>query len=84
MAVKIDNEEPNVFPLVEGIDVRDAGRSTEVIFATKVEDQLNSRHYQAELRTGQPISGPFGAVPEGLALPFACPRRRNLHFHSRA
>ena len=40
MAIKIDNEEPNVFPLVEGIDVRDAGRSTEVIFATKVEGQL--------------------------------------------
>jgi hypothetical protein len=45
---------------------------------------IDSRHYQAELRTGQRISGPFGAVPEGLALPFACPRRRNLHFHSRA
>jgi hypothetical protein len=40
MTVKIDNEEPNVFPLVEGIDVRDAGRSAEVIFATKVEGQL--------------------------------------------
>ena len=40
MIVKIDNEEPNVFPLVEGIDVRDAGRSAEVIFATKVEGQL--------------------------------------------
>ena len=40
MAVKIDNQEPNVFSLVEGIDVRDAGRSAEVIFATKVEGQL--------------------------------------------
>ena len=40
MTIKIDNEEPNVFPLVEGIDVRDAGRSAEVIFATKVEGQL--------------------------------------------
>ena len=25
MTIKIDNQEPNVFPLVEGIDVRDAG-----------------------------------------------------------
>ena len=40
MAIKIDNQEPNVFPLVEGIDVRDAGRTAEVIFATKVEGQL--------------------------------------------
>ena len=37
MTIKIDNQEPNVFPLVEGIDVRDTGRNAEVIFATKVE-----------------------------------------------
>jgi hypothetical protein len=30
MTIKIDNQEPNVFPLVEGIDVRDAGRTTKV------------------------------------------------------
>jgi hypothetical protein len=40
MTIKIDNQEPNVFPLVEGIDVRDAGRSAEVILATKVDGQL--------------------------------------------
>jgi hypothetical protein len=40
MTIKIDNQEPNVFPLVEGIDVRDTGRNAEVIFATKVEGQL--------------------------------------------
>ena len=40
MTIKIDNQEPNVFPLVEGIDVRDAGRTAEVIFATQVEGQL--------------------------------------------
>jgi hypothetical protein len=40
MTIKIDNQEPNVFPLVEGIDVRDAGRTAEVIFATKVEGEL--------------------------------------------
>ena len=27
MTIQIDNQEPNVFPLVEGIDVRDAGKS---------------------------------------------------------
>ena len=40
MTLKIDNTEANVFPLVEGNDVRDAGRSAEVIFATKVDGQL--------------------------------------------
>lgn len=40
MTIKIDNQQPNVFPLMEGIDVRDAGRSAEVILATKVEGQL--------------------------------------------
>jgi hypothetical protein len=40
MTIKIDKWEPNVFPLVEGIDVRDAGRTAEVIFATKVDGEL--------------------------------------------
>jgi hypothetical protein len=40
MTIKLDNQEPNIFPLVEGIDVRDAGRTAEVILATKVEGQL--------------------------------------------
>jgi hypothetical protein len=40
MTIRIDNQEPNIFPLVEGIDVRDAGRTAEVIFAAKVEGEL--------------------------------------------
>jgi hypothetical protein len=40
MTFKMDNQAPNIFPLVEGIDVRDASRTAEVIFATKVEGQL--------------------------------------------
>jgi hypothetical protein len=40
MTINIDDRGPNVFPLVEGIDVRDAGRSAEVILATKVDGQL--------------------------------------------
>ena len=40
MTIKLDNRELNIFPLVEGIDVRDAGRTAEVILATKVEGQL--------------------------------------------
>ena len=40
MTVKIDNTEPNVFPLIEKIDARDSGRDVEVILATIVEGQL--------------------------------------------
>ena len=40
MTIKLSDQGPNIFPLVEGIDVRDAGRTAEVIFATKVEGQL--------------------------------------------
>ena len=38
MTIKIDNQEPNVFPLVD--DVTDAGRTAEVILATKVQGKL--------------------------------------------
>jgi hypothetical protein len=40
MTIKMDKQEPNIFPLVQGIDVRDAGRTAEVIFATKAEGEL--------------------------------------------
>jgi hypothetical protein len=40
MTVKIDGTEPNVFPAVEGVDVRDAGRNAEVILGTKIEGNL--------------------------------------------
>jgi uncharacterized membrane protein len=42
MTVKIDGTEPNIFPAVEGIDVRDAGRNAEVILATKIEGKLTT------------------------------------------
>jgi hypothetical protein len=40
MTVKIDGTEPNVFPAIEFVDVRDAGRNAEVIVATKIEGKL--------------------------------------------
>jgi len=40
MTVKIDGTEPNVFPAVEGVDVRDAGRNAEVILGTKIDGNL--------------------------------------------
>ena len=40
MTVKIDNIEPNVFPVIEKIDARDSGRDVEVILATKIEGQM--------------------------------------------
>jgi hypothetical protein len=52
MTVKIDSTEPNVFPAVEGVDVHDAGRNAEVILGTKIEDEPDPSHNQAQLRTG--------------------------------
>ena len=40
MTVKIDNTEPNVFPVIEKIDARDSGRGVEVILATRIEGEL--------------------------------------------
>jgi hypothetical protein len=40
MTVKIDEVEPNIFPAVEGVDARDAGRLAEVIFAVKIGGNL--------------------------------------------
>jgi hypothetical protein len=40
MTVKIDNTEPNVFPVIEEIDSKDSGRDVEVILATIIEGQL--------------------------------------------
>jgi hypothetical protein len=64
MTIKLDNQEPNVFPLVEGLDVRDAGRTAEVIFATKVEGQLATLTIQVELCPSGYFGRPFGAVSE--------------------
>ena len=40
MMVKIDGTEPNVFPAIDGVDARDAGRNAEVILGTKIEGKL--------------------------------------------
>jgi len=40
MTIRIDSQEPNVFPTVEDIDVRDGGREAELICAIRVEGQL--------------------------------------------
>jgi hypothetical protein len=40
VTVKIDDTELNVFPAVEGVDVRDAGRNAEMILGTKIEGKL--------------------------------------------
>jgi hypothetical protein len=40
MTVKIDGTEPNVFPAIDGVDARDAGRNAEVILGTKIEGKL--------------------------------------------
>ena len=37
MTVKIDDTEPNIFPAVEHLDARDAGRNVEVFLEAKIE-----------------------------------------------
>jgi hypothetical protein len=37
MTVKIDDVEPNIFPAVERVDARDAGRNVEVFFEVRIE-----------------------------------------------
>ena len=66
MAVKLDGTEPNVFPAVEGIDVRDAGRNAEIVLAVEIAGKLTPNHDQIKLCTGQRLGGPFGAVPKGV------------------
>ena len=40
MTVKIDNTEPNVFPVIEKIDARDSGHDAELILVTRIEGEL--------------------------------------------
>ena len=39
MTVKIDDVEPNIFPAVERVDARDAGRNVEVFFEVRMKRQ---------------------------------------------
>jgi hypothetical protein len=40
MTVKVDGNEPNIFPTIEHLDARDAGRNAEVILGVKIEGKL--------------------------------------------
>jgi hypothetical protein len=60
MTIKIDNQEPNIFSLVEGIDVRDAGRTAE--------GPVGDRDHSVELCASRHFGRPFGAVSEKLAI----------------
>ena len=53
MTVKIDGIEPNIFPGVEHLDVKDAGENVEVIFEAKIEGKstpvtINLSYEQAD------------------------------------
>jgi hypothetical protein len=53
MTVKVDSIEPNIFPAVEYLDARDAGRNVEVILEVKIEGQstpvtINLSYEQAD------------------------------------
>lgn len=40
VALRIDDQGVNVFPAVEAVDAKDAGKDVEVVLLTKVEGQL--------------------------------------------
>jgi hypothetical protein len=40
MTVKVDRTDPNIFPTVEYVDARDAGRNAELIFGVKIEGRV--------------------------------------------
>jgi hypothetical protein len=59
MTVKIDELEPNIFPAIEHLDARDAGRNVEVILETRIEGKQVLRHNKTQL----PTSSCFGGAP---------------------
>jgi hypothetical protein len=58
MTITLDDQGPNIFPLVEGIDVRDAGRTAEVIFASKVDGQLATLTIRLSYAQAATLAGP--------------------------
>jgi hypothetical protein len=57
MTVKIDGTEPNVFPVVEGVDARDAGRNAEVILGTKIEGKLTTVTIKLSYEQAKTLAG---------------------------
>ena len=71
MTVKIDEVEPNIFPDVDDLDARDAGRHVEVFLDVRIEDKHTP--VTVKLSYEQASAGhSSGAVPK--ALPGACGR----------
>jgi hypothetical protein len=79
--VQVRHGEPPALALVEGIDVRDTGRSAEVIFATKVEGQLATVNQQVELRAGQRFGDSFRTISESLGFGRTAPPVQLIRGH---
>ena len=67
MTVKIDSAEPNVFPVVEKLDVHDAGRGVTLTLATKIDGHLVPVSVHLDFRLGYST----GALPGGLKPRFS-------------
>ena len=65
MTVKIDGVEPNIFPHVDDLDARDAGRNVEVFLDVTIEGKQTPVTV-AELRTSFRLGYSSGAVPKAL------------------
>jgi hypothetical protein len=66
MTVTIDSVEPNIFPAVEHLDARDAGRNVEVIFEVRIEGKSTPVTVKLGYEQSGCFGRSFGAVPKDV------------------
>src|SRR5580700_10824220 len=72
MTVKIDGVEPNIFPDVEDLDARDAGRNVEVFLDIRVEGKPTPVTVKLSYEQASDLAILSGVVPK--AFPRSCGR----------
>ena len=66
MTVKIDGVEPNVFPDVDDLDARDAGRNVEVFLDVRIEGKQTPVTVKLSYEQASDLAILRGAIPEAL------------------
>ena len=69
MTVKIDGVDPNIFPDVEDLDARDAGRNVEVFLDIRVEGKPTPVTVKLSYEQASRSGHSSGAFPKALASP---------------
>ena len=62
MTVKIDELEPNIFPAIEHLDARDAGRNVEVILETRIEGKQVPVTIKLSYQQARALAERFGKI----------------------